>query len=233
MRRPAGLMMSWFPHRGDELSAWPAWLHLRGAEEFAGPAKAGRAGGLFWLTRGLAVQDERCACACDMSVWKRNLECRDWRPTDSRRPPVNDVAATFPPLHPRAAPLSRRTTKAYAGTGCPRSRSRRATQDLSPHSARAASHMQMSVAPGVGRAGGAQPRCARGNLKAVAEGDNEDDNGAVRSEGSGPQSWARSARPADARGGLRRTSFSPQAPSPFCLNQSSILCQACSASALR
>ena len=39
--------------------------------------------------------------------------------------------------------------------------------------------------------------------------------------------------PADARGGLRRTTATPQPPSPFCLNQSSILCQACSASALR
>ncbi|BEG75675.1 hypothetical protein HBIAX_02748 [Achromobacter xylosoxidans] len=97
-------------------------------------------------------------------------------PSTTLQPP-SLLSTRAPPLHPRAAPALRRTAKAYAGTGCPRSRSRRATQDLSPHSARAASPMQMSVAPGVGRAGGAQPRYARGNLKAVAEGDNEDDKG--------------------------------------------------------
>ena len=56
-----------------------------------------------------------------------------------------------------------------------------------------------------GRRGCEQPRCARGNLKAVAEGDNEDDVGAVRSEGSGPQSWALASPASAASGGLRST----------------------------
>ena len=55
-----------------------------------------------------------------------------------------------------------------------------------------------------GHRGGERRRCARGNLKAVAEGDNEDDEGAVRSEGSGPQSWAIASPVTTASGDLRR-----------------------------
>ena len=39
----------------------------------------------------------------------------------------------------------------------------------------------------------------------------EDDNGEVRSEGSGPQSWARAIRPTPLAGDLRR---SPTRPKP-------------------
>ena len=175
-------MMSWCPR------CWGEWVlgvvgHINGGgRSLRGPPKAGRAGGLFWLTRRLTGQDERCARG---EAWLWNLRAawlRDswaaWLETAGLFGPLRDIKSRSacpptslvprPPTSRSAAPSTHHN--AYAGTGCPRSRSRRATQALSPHSARAASPMQMTVAPGGGRAGGAQPRCARGNLKGAEGG---------------------------------------------------------------
>ena len=76
----------------------------------------------------------------------------------------------------------------------------------------AAQRPKTHVAPGGGGMRSGQPRCARGNLKAVAEGDNEDDEGEVRSEGSGPQSWAPIPQTRRTRGDLRRTNPANQPP---------------------
>ena len=72
-------------------------------------------------------------------------------------------------------------------------------QTSPPTTAPATPHPSKLAAPRAGRRGCEQPRCARGNPKAAAAGGNEDDEGGppreVRSEGSGPQSWARAAAP--------------------------------------
>ena len=68
----------------------------------------------------------------------------------------------------------------------------------------------------LGRGGCEQPRCARGNPKAAAAGGNEDDEGGpreVRSEGSGPRSWARAAAtPARGRPTKRQHTTLNEAP---------------------
>ncbi|KAG1432807.1 hypothetical protein G6F57_022679 [Rhizopus arrhizus] len=61
---------------------------------------------------------------------------------------------------------------------------RRATQDSPPPTGLAAPQTKTKVARRCRRPDGAQPRCARGNLKEAALGRNEDDEGVVRSEGS-------------------------------------------------
>jgi len=114
------------------------------------------------------------------------------------------------PLPQRAAPSSRRTPTAYAKIGRPRGQSLRAPQNppLTPRSSSATSLAIRSPRRVAGGRGGPsmRPRESEG----TAAGCDEDDEGAVRSERSGPQSLARRAHPPPAAGAPRR----PPPPTP-------------------
>ncbi len=130
-----------------------------------------------------------------------------------------------PPLPPDCEPLENRSPPARSApppqstTQMPNAAARAAAawrpcRSHSPNTGLATRRVSKDVARLGGGLRSGQPRCARGNLKAVAEGDNEDDEGEVRSERSGPQSWAPTAQAAAQTGGLRSTQSPQQSKFP-------------------
>jgi len=112
---------------------------------------------------------------------------------------TRNAKITSPPARKRPPP--RRPTDAYAECGRPRGRVRRATQ-ISPVSSGLAARKPRQRQPvgGVGRM--ARNLDAPEGIRREPQAD-EDDNGEVRSEGSGPQSWARAIRPTPPTGDPR------------------------------
>ncbi|MNV11977.1 hypothetical protein D3C71_1025600 [compost metagenome] len=113
----------------------------------------------------------------------------------------------------RKRPPRRRINDAYAECGRPRGRIRRAPKISSVIGNLAAREpRRRSSSPGSGgwRATLMRPRESEGK----AAGLDEDDDGAVRSEGSGPQSWARATHPTPATGDLRSSPSAPTKQNP-------------------
>ena len=132
------------------------------------------------------------------------------------RKPVPARAAHHRPLPPDCEPLENQSptarsaptthsTNAMPNVAARAAAAWRPCRFHSLHTGLAAQRTETRVARRGGGLRSGQPRCARGNLKAVAEGDNEDDEGAVRSERSGPQSWAPAPHATAARDDPRRT----------------------------
>ena len=130
------------------------------------------------------------------------------------RKPVPARAAHHRPLPPDCEPLENQSptarsavatlsTNAMPNVAARAAAAWRPCRFHSPHTGPAAQRPKTHVVPCGGGMRSGQPRCARGNLKAGAEGDNEDDERVVRSEGSGPQSLARVPCAPPAPGDLR------------------------------
>ena len=129
--------------------------------------------------------------------------------------PLVALAMSAAPAEHLAAQMPKKAARA-AGFGGPARPSAKPPpwQECQAHRSPQRPSPAMAGAFGVGARVSEASRCARGNPKAAAAGGNEDDEGDVRSEGSGPQSLSQAHPRPDAERALR-TNIPPQDQQPI------------------